>query len=522
MEIPISEISIIGFLKEQNIKNERGDLIDFYDRPFLFDPMRDWSRFQVYKKCAQIGMSTTMALKSLYAARYKGWNIIHTFPTDSDAREFVTTKTNKILQANEVFAGIQSDNIERKQIGDRFLHYKGTISKSAAIATTADLLISDEKDRGDQQKHKDFESRLIASDYKGVWSLSNPSIEGNGVDPDWELSDKKEWFVTCKDGHSCPMTFPASINQKTRKFQCSECGLELSDDDRRRGEWVKTGDENAKWSGYHITLLIAPWITADYILDQWADGKNPEYFHNFILGEPYSPGDTKIDKHVILDNWTPKNIETGQYYLGVDVGNIKHYVIGSEKGILKVGTFTNWHELDKILMAFNPITVMDAMPDNTMAHHYKDTFPNFFICHFSRDQENNTIIRWGEKEKQGIVFADRSRIIDRIVMELLEGKILFALPSDKDFRVFLDHCSSLRRVKETNALGIERYVWDTLEGKEDHYFFALLYYYLAIQSHASGSATIIGAGEPPKSIVQSISGFKNNLKEELEAREYGY
>lgn len=522
MDIRPSQISIIGYLEENKIVNERGERISFYDRPFLYEPMRDWSRFQCYKKAAQgIGMSVTMALKTYYAAEKKGWGFIHSFPTDADAGSFVKTKVNKLLKANACFNSIDSDSVELKIFNGRPIHYQGTGSKSGAISKTVDVVIEDEKDRSDQQFLKDLDSRVINSDFKGKWSLSNPSIDGVGVDIDWKQSDKKEWFVTCTNGHSVPMTWPASIDLVNACFICAECKEPLSDDNRRHGSWIPTGDIGAKYSGYHMTLMFAPRISAEYIIDQWDEGKNEEYFNNFILGEPYSPGDTKIDRHVILDNWTPKNIETGNYYLGVDVGTIKHYVLGSEKGILKIGTFTAWHDLERILNEFKPITVMDAMPDNTMSHHFKDTFPNFFICHFSRDKESNSIIRWGENDKQGIVFADRSRAIDRLVTELLEGKILFSLPSDKDFRLFLDHCGALRRVKEKNALGVERYVWDTLEGKDDHFLFALLYFYFALQSHASGAASVIGGGAPRSSILRTKSGFVNNLQEELENREYG-
>jgi len=517
MEFKPSEISIIGFLVENGIVNERGEAISFYDRPFLYDPMRDWSQYQCYKKAAQgIGMSVTMLLKSLYAAKYKGLSPIHTFPTDSDAVEFVTTKTNKILQANPIFRGIQSDNVERKQIGDRFLHYKGTISKSGALSTTADIIIQDEKDRSDQQKLRDFESRTISSSFRGVWSLSNPSVDGAGVDADWAESDKKEWFVTCRNGHAHPMTWPESIDLVLKVYVCAGCNEPLSDDDRRRGKWVQTGDPKAKFSGYHMTLMFAPKISAEYVIEQWDEGKNPEYFNNFILGEPYSPGDTKIERHAILDNWTPKNIDTGHYYLGVDVGNVKHYVLGSEKGILQIGTFTEWHELDKLLARFKPYSVMDAMPENTMAHHYKDTKENFFICHFSADKENNTVIRWGENDKKGIVFADRNRLIDRVVTELLDGKILYSLPSDRDFRTYVKHCGDLRRIKESNNMGVERYVWDSLTG-EDHYFFATLYWYMAKQMHVSGAASMVDS-RTPQAVVQTKEGWRQNLEEVLEHR----
>lgn len=518
MELTASQISPLGFIEEEGIVNERGEKLDFYNRPFLLDPLCDMSRFQCYKKAAQgIGMSVTLAIKSLYCAKYRGWSFIHSQPTDEDARNFVKTKVNKMLKANKCFKDIESDNIELKQYGGRDIHYQGTGSKSGALSKTVDVIIQDEKDRSDQAFLKELESRTINSKIKGVWSLSNPSIDGAGVDKDWNESDKKEWFVSCSNGHAHPLKWPESVDIPNKRYICSECKVQLTDDQRRRGKWIQTGDPNAKFSGYHMTLLFCPLISAEYVIEQWEDGKNPEYFYNFILGEPYSPGDTKIERHAIVDNWTPKNLETGQYFLGVDVGNIKHYVLGSEKGVMQVGTFTDWYELDKLLMRFSPTSVMDAMPENTMAHHYKDTYKNFFISHFSRDKENNTVIRWGEGDKEGIVFSDRSRVIDRLVSELLEGKILFSLPSDRSFRMLVEHCGDLRRVKEKDALGIERYVWDSLTG-EDHLFFALLYWYIAKQCASSGSTEYMVGVKPVESIVQTKDGFKNNLVQYLEEK----
>ena len=530
MEIKGEELSILGFIEENKIVNERGERLDFYNRPFLLEPLCDRSRFQCYKKAAQgIGMSTMMSIKTFYSAMYDGYSSIHTFPTDDDSREFVKTKVNKMLQGNACFKGIQSDNVELKEIGDRFIYYQGTISKSGALSKTADILVQDEKDRSDQQKLKDLESRTINSKFKGVWSLSNPSVDGAGVDEDWNQSDKKEWLVECSNGHKKPMVWPESVDIQNKRFVCNECGITLSDDERRYGDWYVFGDPerkwdgtlHAKWSGWHMTLLFCPLISAEYIIEQWDEGKNPEYFNNFILGEPYSPGDTKIERHTIIDNWTPKNIDTGRYFLGVDVGNIKHYVLGSEKGIMKVGTFTEWHKLDEILARFGPTSVMDAMPENTMAHHYKDTKENFFICHFSSDKENNSFIRWGENDKQGIVFADRNRLIDHVVTDLLDGKILYSLPSDRDFRDYLKHCGDLRRVKETNNRGIEKYIWDSLTG-EDHYFFATLYWWIAKQTFIAGATEFIGANGPPQAVIQTKDGFRLNVQEVLEYREiYG-
>src|SRR5882672_5769157 len=176
-QLPDANISILGFVAKNNIVNEKGEPIEFYDRQFLIDILCDFTREQVVKKCSQIGGSLLFTLKTLWMPKYKGWNIIYTFPTDDDVKEFVGSKTNKVIEANpSVFGGLQTDNIERKQIGDRFVFYKGTVSKTAAIMTTADLLIHDEADRSDQKMLNSYKSRIKGKDsFKGRWVFSNPT-----------------------------------------------------------------------------------------------------------------------------------------------------------------------------------------------------------------------------------------------------------------------------------------------------------------------------------------------------------
>jgi hypothetical protein len=92
------------------------------------------------------------------------------------------------------------------------------------------------------------------------------------------------------------------------------------------------------------------WIPAEDIIDD-AQG-DPAYFYNFVLGKAYSPGDLSVSKTTILDIWTPKDLTTGNVYLGVDVGNIKHYVVRSDKGLLKVGRFSKDSDFLQILVKF--------------------------------------------------------------------------------------------------------------------------------------------------------------------------
>jgi len=474
----IDEFSLLTWIMENKIKTEKGDDIEFKDRLFLIDILNDWSQFIVIKKAAQIGGSVSFNIKALFAVFKMGWNVLYTFPTDTDVNEFVATKTNKIIQMNpHVFGGMRHDNIERKSLGDRNLFYKGTVSKTAAIMTTADLLIHDEASRSDQMVMETMKSRLKASKIKARWMFSNPTTEKDAIDIAWKKSDQKEWMIRCT---GCKeeqfLTWPENINKEKQQFVCKKCGKQITDDQRRKGYW-KPQRPGKEISGYHISLMMAPWISAKEII-QDSEG-DQEYFYNFVLGEPYSPGDIRVSRATILDNWTPKNLETGHYYLGVDVGNIKHYVLGSENGVIKVGRFTKWHELDDLMKKYKPHLVIDAMPDNTMSKYYVETHRNALMSYFNENKSNpKTIVWWGEGDRKGVVYSNRNRIIDQLIDEILRANILFGMNTDQELKLYLRHWESLRRTKVVDNKGVESYEWESTNG-EDHYVFATLYYYLA-------------------------------------------
>lgn len=484
------DMSIIAWILKNNVVSEKQEPLDFKDRLFLLDILTDWSQDLVIKKCAQIGGSVSFNLKALFAMIKYRWNILYTFPTDSDVNEFVSSKTNKILSANpQVFAGMNTDNIERKELNERFIYFKGTVSKTAAIMTTADLLIHDEASRSDQSVLETMKSRLKGADVtkgsiKGRWLFSNPTTEKDAIDIAWNQSDKKEWTITCEHCQAEQvLKWPDNINIEEKHYQCQICKKKIDDNTRRMGKWVAQRP-GAKTSGYHISLLMACWIQAEEIIKD-SEG-DQEYFYNFVLGEPYSPGDIRVSRSTILDNWTPKSLDTGKYYLGVDVGNIKHFALGSDKGLIQVGRFSKWSDLDDMMKKYKPTLVIDAMPDNTMSKYYVETYHNSNMSFFQENKNNpKTIVWWGEGNRQGIVYSNRNRVLDQMIDEILNAKILFGLASDSEIKNYLKHWETLRRIKKVDNRGIESYEWDSTTG-EDHYVFATLYWYLAVLSGGSG------------------------------------
>lgn len=490
----MQDVSILAWVVENGIKSEKGEPLDWSDRLFLLGILRDWSQEIVIKKCSQVGGSLVFNIKCFFGLVKWGWNIIYTMPTDGDVESFVKTKTNPLIRHNmHVLPGMSQDSIYLKQINDRNLNFRGTISKTAAISTSSDLNVHDEASRSDQPTMEQYKSRLDASPFKGRWFFSNPTTEKDILDEKWKLSDQKEWHVTCNNGHQEYMVWPDSIDLVKRVFVCKTCKMELTREQRRRGKWLALYP-GRPISGYHISHLMAPWKTADDIIKD-SEG-DQEYFYNFVLGEPYNPGDLSVTRSTILDNWTPKSLETGNWYLGVDVGNIKHFVLGSEKGPIRVGRFSAWEDLDDLLAVYKPkCFVIDANPDNTAARHYVATYTNALMSVFKENTENpQTIVWWGTDtdtpdnpgNRRGIVYSNRNRVLDQLIDYILRAQMLFGVESNAEFREFVKHWETLRRVKVTNARGIESYEWDSTTGV-DHYVFATLYYYLATLRQGDGT-----------------------------------
>jgi hypothetical protein len=493
--------SILQWITERGIVSEKGDPFDFHDRPWLIDILCDWNPNIVLTACAQVGKSVTFSIKALFAIKHLHFNTIYTMSSDSDVNEFVSSKFNKIVQANiHEFAGMATDNVERKEFNDRFIFFKGTNSKTAAISTTADLLIHDEISRSDQGAIETYKSRTKASQYKGRWMFSNPGTERDELDLQWNKSNQKEWLITCptcKDQHS--LVFPDSIDMEKKIYICRNCKAPISDDVRRKGKWVAQ-NPGSKISGYHISHLMCVWITIQEIIDD-SQG-DPAYFNNFVLGKAYSPGDLSVSKTTILDLWTPRDLDTGDRSIGIDVGNIKHYVIRTPAGIIKMGRFTKPSDLDDILAIWKPKSgVIDAMPDSTLSRYVVDKYP-FMQMSFFMENANNPqiIVWWGEGDKKGIVYSHRDRILDQHLTNMIEAKHSIGVPTDKEFQLYIKHYETLRREKVINNKGIERYVWASTTG-EDHYVFADLYSYLA--QLGAGSGIFFGDNEPKVSVLDA-------------------
>ena len=437
LEQEAAESDIVEWIRANQIVNEKGDPIEFERHRFLVDIYRDESPKLCVMKCSQVGLSTAAILKEFYMAAKRGFNCIHTLPTDDDVRAFVRSKVNPIIERNpairEKLIG-STDNIYHKQVGESFIFWQGTKGESKGIMITSDLNFHDELDRSDIGKVETYHSRLAHSQFKGEWFFSNPSRPNVGVDVYWQMSDKKRWHVKCPHcGEWQDLDYFVNVCREKKAFICRKCRGVLDDEARMKGEWVAEYP-GREWSGYHISQLIAPWITAAEILEQ-EQTKSQEYFYNFVLGLPVIGGANSVSRTIILQNCTQDMPKQPRFnLLGVDVGKVLHCVQGNEWGITKVFTLPDWDSLEKYFrqQGIN-LCVVDNAPDTEEAARFVKRHPGrAYRAIYDYDDKRKEAVEFIERgEKSGIVRIHRTRAIDALIETYERSEVsVFLKPND--------------------------------------------------------------------------------------------
>lgn len=517
------ESNIIGWINFNGIKNEKGDPIEFETHPFLFDIYLDQSPNIAVMKPAQVGLSTLQVLKNHYDAKKNKLDIIYTLPTENDVSVFVGGKVNRIVSQNECMETDvkDKDSIEQKQIGESFEYFRGTWTKKAAIMITADRLTHDEIDSSKLDVIADYQARLQHSKAKQTHVFSHPSVKNKGVHSFFLQSDQKEWFITCPHCHKLQyLTWDTekpekmSIDFERKEFICKKCRGILSDADRADGEWrPRKFKEKPKFSGYHISLLMAPWVSAKEIIEKYqqvVDGKQTmDFFYNKVLGLPWAGGGNTVDEETIMSLVTEsKNTYQGRLIIGVDPGAIIRYVIGNAEGLLGYGTMKAYapdnvnnlplHEtLEYFLKKFpNSIMVIDQGGDITPQRALRAKYPGrVFLCFYRRDRKTMQLIQWGEGDETGNVIVDRNRMIQLVADEARDKRFKLYNGTKADWYDYYQHWGNIYRVWQEDGLGVPQFQW--LRDGRDDYVHCTVYWRVGVARFGIMGG-IVGDTDQPK------------------------
>lgn len=472
--------NILGWIASNNFVTERGHPVEFDEHYFLIEPFANWNNKQVCMKSAQVGWSTFSILKTFYACLYKKFNCIYTLPTADDMKDFVPSKANAMIKNNPILLKDvgDCDSVEKKEISGHFIWYRGTHNTKAAVSHTSDLNVYDELDLSNQSVIDMYASRLQFSKYKGEWSFSNPSVPNFGVSKLYDRSNQKRWMIWCsKCGHTQDLQFEKNVDQEGKKFICSKCKQELSEEDRHDGEWV-AAKRDEEMDGYHVNQLMCSWVTAKELVHA-KETKTPQYFYNMMLGIPWVDKDDQVTRETIT-----KNIVKGQNShlrnaMGVDVGyKWKHFVLGNHEGIFKVGSVQTWDEIEALMKKYNAITVVDGNPDfysRELPEKYKG---QAYCCFYKQDREKRDVVRWGNGYNRGFVYVDRNQFIQMFIDDMNRKNVKF-YTREEELEEFIEHWTNIYRVVEENSFGIPQAKWEK-KSRDDHLVHASVYWKIAL------------------------------------------
>lgn len=482
--------SIFAWLLKHKIKNEGGEPLDFDKYRFLRQIYADNSPFLVCMKAAQIGFSTYEILKTAYECRNDGIDIIYVLPSDDDVNRFSGGKTNKIIMQNPVLQQWtkDKDSTYQKQFGSHTIYYEGAWTERAALSTTAKKLVVDEFDRCKPEVVEQYDSRLQSTANPRKAFFSNPSLPNTGVSKYYALSDQKKWHIT----HSCgavSVMDEGCINYELEIFQCPVCKGEITDEERRMGQWVATSE--GVWSGYWIPLWIAPWMSAKHISDFKKD-KSPEYFANFVAGLPYIGGDDSISPETVLKNVVPTvNSQQDRVIIGVDTGLPIYYVLMNAEGVFHFNRckapaidYDPYAELEGFLLHWpKSILVSDQGGDLIGIRQLQAKYPGrVFLCYYRKDRKTKGMIEWGENKEYGKVLVDRNKMLQLMVEHLRSPGRLVLNGTVEEWRPFANHFGNLYREqievmggqgKDDRTLYGSEYIWK--RNGPDHWVHAFLY-----------------------------------------------
>lgn len=489
------------FIDAEKIKNEQGLDIEFKDRAFLKAIYEDMSPFQCVLKAPQIGMTTLMVIKSFWVAQHLHKDIIYTLPTQGDVQDMASGKINRIVAQNQSFRDWvkDHDSVESKRIGENTIYYRGTWTSKSAMMVASQLNIHDEVDASKQEVIDQYETRLQNSAGGWRWYFSHPLLPDTGIDKYWQISDQKHWFIECPHcEESQYLSWPESIDKERKAYVCKACHGLLSDDDRRKGTWYAK-HPGRQFSGYWVSQMMCPWITAEKICTDFAE-KDLQYFYNYVLGLPYSGGDSKLTQHHLFQNLSGHQDvaeKDERVILGIDTGKKLDFVLGNARlGLFHHGDAENYKPLDAIMERFPLcIAVIDAGGDFIGAQEFFERWPGrVFQARVAPKKTAGNPVSWGENDEIGNVTYDLDRMWQMCVDELREHRLPLQGEEQDWWEYWLDW-KNMSRIKvfdpKTNQFkGIK---W--VRNGRNHRASATLFWRIGMERFGGGTVAFIGQGQ---------------------------
>jgi hypothetical protein len=508
----------------------KGKPYRFRQHEFLRQIMDDQNKIIVVKKATQVGITETMTRKLLYfilSNKYvKG---LYVLPRGSLLHTYSSTKLAPTLTGSPAFQGAIDpalNNVLDKQFGTSYLILRSSWDISLGQVVDADAMVFDENDLMKPEVETTFQERIAHSEYGFLWRVGWPSIPHFGIAKYYSDSTQNEWQVKCE---SCGQWQEITLNSiKNDLYCCFHCGAELN---REQGKWV-SGQPDAEISGYHISQLIAPWISAKALLKKREDYELDRDFHNFVLGLEYEGPSVKIIGSD--DVWRCQNHTyfwgqsfPGSYMvLGVDWGEPSFVIIASvhDRTLIPVHmeritdnsqAFGLAHT-KRVIELMNKYKVNKGVGDfgfgETKNAGVDNATHRFWTCLYA-DEYKNPKPSWDEKNRMVKVNRDTSlRLTFQAVRMENRLQIPFESvihPEVKEMALQANHIVTVREESRESGTGLLNIHERITRTGADHYWHALNYCFIAASQAVTGENRIESGGSLDSALPDPVEYQRN-------------
>lgn len=498
----------------------------------------------VVKKSAQTGISE-MSLRlaaACMAVMPAPFAVGYILPTATFASDYAATRFNPIVESSPALRGMMStddvDKAQTKTFGPgKAVYFKGAATGNAAISTTLDFLVMDEKSFLDQEVAGDYHSRILHSPYKWKLSLSTPTFSGDPIDTDFQNSKRHFNFVRCCHcSHSFIPDYFAHVKIPGFKGQleeiskehlhriqyqnafveCPNCGKEPSLMPEHR-EWVcENPTENHRAVGFQVSPFDAPTIvTPPSLVIASTSYSSMSKFKQFSLGQCAQDADQGFTEED-LERMGVQLVQSpfATHFMGVDLGLYCHLAVGGMdyEGRLGVVHWERVH-LSKFRERFAAliseyrcvVQVSDVQPYTDLIMSLTDEYPNLYGGSFVTRQGLDLFevrVKEDDPDKAQLnvrqVMLNRNALLDKLLADGRAGMIW--MRKTQEWSLVKSHLQDLKRAQATLRNGEFNSTWVKSSKAQDHFHFALLYLWVAAQLRG-----LVGGGMP---IVPGLSTMR--------------
>lgn len=559
-EETIKQMSTAMYWATKYHRNSRDEPMDFIGVPYLTKLYLTIGKHPnlVVEKSVQCGLSELFIIQSHIEAS-NGLTVMYVLPKYELRNRFVNNRIYKLHKRVRTYyemirqgRGGEGSTIHRTSLmhfGKGTLAYVGSNVESEFIEMPVDSAYVDEKDRCNLSNLLLLPDRYTASPYKFHREISNPTIEGFGIDERYMASSQGKWHIQCDScGKQFVPDFFKNVVRETGPRQfipidseydpedemkeiqlICECGAAV--DRLKDGDWIHEFDKK-RWKGYRISKIFNKHATLRELFDKWVDAQGNEIktqvFINSDLGLPYSSKGAKIsigDLNRCKRDYGQKNPtdDTGHVrIMGIDIGADLIYVIRDvvkEQGIevrrlLEAGSVPSFELLGtEVIEKWNPrLVVIDALPEIHKVMEIKASYRSIYSSYF---QEGQRKIFVDKKTKE--IKMDRTAILD-YVKQYVDQEIAI-LPDHAEFLEdgnYYSQMTASTRIMEINEDNPEksRFVW--AHTRPDHFFLAEAYCTQAWLLLPNTDVIDFFKEHTKDTLVPALSGIKN-LSEEQRA-----